>query len=60
MKLSPHARIRLESFEELVNDKSYGKKRAIDGLKVWKFSQKHRLTDHDNFMIDYHIRRYSK
>jgi hypothetical protein len=58
--LSSHCKIRLDYFEELVNDSGYGKKKAIKGLKAWQSSQKHRLTSLDNAYIDSVIRRYSK
>lgn len=57
--LSIHCK-RLENFEELASDPDYGAKRAIDRLKAWKFSQKHRLSDLDNKYIDAAIKRYSK
>lgn len=56
MKLSLHCQVRLNSFDNLVQDPSYGIARAIEGLKGWKYSQAYRLTDYDNSMIDLKIR----
>ena len=52
MKVSRHVEVRLERFQELLKDPSYGKARAIKGLKSWKSSQAYRLTEFDKRVID--------
>ena len=56
MKLSPHAQIRLERFNDLLSDKDYDLKKAIRGLEGWQFSQSYRLTSDDNIMISQRIK----
>ena len=56
MKLSPHAQMRLERFNDLLSDKDYDLKKAIRGIENWQFSQSYRLTSYDNTIINSRIK----
>jgi hypothetical protein len=51
MSLSPHVKERLIRFKELCEDPSYGRKRAIEGLKSYRYSQTYRITEKDSVAI---------